>query len=215
MTRYNQPPASQGPELAEAVNRDASIMATFPDMDEARTAIEELGRHGIEGQRVTLRGPGADEAATDNTFEHRGDNARADAQLVGRWAKRVAIGAALGAVVGAVLGIPVGIVVLELSDADVTGGTIAGSAFLGALFLSTIFALVSHVYQLPGQPDAWELTFHEADQPVVVGVHSQEPNDIEGARTVFERLGALEIREVGSGDSSRQPVAPMNRSAEG
>jgi hypothetical protein len=211
MSNLTGPPASQGAELAEIRERDANIMATFPDLQEARTAIEELGRAGIEGQRVTLRGPGADEAAEQSRFQSPRDNAAADGRLIGRWASRVAVAAGIGAVFGALLGIPVGIVALEIIGEDVTWGTVIASAFFGALFLSTIFGLLAHVYQLPGQPHAWELTFQDTEGQAVVGVHSQAQDDITKARGVFEQLGALDIREVSAGRSARPTVESIGQ----
>ena len=197
-------PASQGAEFAEERTGEYSLLAAFPNMTLARDAIEALSRAGIEGQQITLRGPAADEAAEEGEFRHPADNAAADAGLISRWASRVAQGAAMGAVLGVILGVPVGIIGIELlTDNDVTFGTVAASAFLGALFLSTIFALVSHVYQLPAQTQAWELTFHDTwDSRNVVGVHVRTQEELETARNVLESMNAREIEVVEPGASA-------------
>ena len=60
---------------------------------------------------------------------------------------------------------------------------------------------------------AWELTFHDTDDTnVIVGVHSQDPNDAETARETFQRLGALDIRTAGPETTPGAAVSSMSRS---
>jgi hypothetical protein len=196
MQNSSQTNASQGPELTQYRLGRFNVVATFPNMHEARTAMESLGRAGIEGQRITLRGPAPDTAASEPVSP--ADNARADAAVFRRWLPVVLGGATTGSLIGAVLGVPVGFIVLSLIGEDVSFVSIAIASFMGSIFGAFIGGLIANMApEVDSQ--AWELSFHDdgAEEMAVVGVHTDDPKDVERARDVFDKLGALDVRDLG------------------
>jgi hypothetical protein len=177
-------------------------------MDEARTAIETLGRNGIEGQRVSLRGPAAEHATHEP--ERAPENYQADAAVFRRWVPVVVGGAITGAVIGAIVGLPVGLAVVSLfTDLGVSVESALISAFIGAMFGAFVGGLIAAMTPTL-DTQAWELSFHETGgEDAVVGVHSSDAAEVARARDVFERLGALEVREVGPEARPRPAVRAM------
>lgn len=187
--------ASQGAQFEQG----HSLEVTFADMEQARSAIVELGKAGIEGQHITLRGPAAESAAEEppTRLANRGP----DERLFAGWFERVAKGAAIGALVGTAVLTPVGIAVLLLMGESITVTSVTMMAVAGALGGSIVFGLIAQ-YSALGQQASWELTFHDYDGgDVTLVVSSDNDLDISRARNVLERSNGVDIRE-GSGQTS-------------
>lgn len=182
-------PASQGPQVTTQYALSTyNLLAAFNTLEDGRKAIETLGRAGVEAKHITLGGPAPDEAAI------REDTAEADKRMMTRWFSLSAEWAAVGAIVGAVVGIPVGLGVIASLDADVIFSNMLVAVLLGALFGGVISGLVGSMYSLQAG-DTWELTFQQtyADK-TIVGVHSNNAADIDKARDIFQKAGALSVR---------------------
>jgi hypothetical protein len=200
---------SQGPQVTTERHLSRhNVMGVFGSLEDARNAIEALGRAGIDGQHITLQGEAADEAAAQTE-----DVPAADARIMKRWFGTVAAWAVLGGILGAVLGIPVGYAFVEASGRDFTLPTAIGVAFLGALFISAIAGLVAAMYPMQ-DTEAWELAHHDAYQSTaIVGVHSANANEIATARYVLEGRHALMVRTAGPDEMPREAVRSAGRGA--
>jgi hypothetical protein len=198
-------PASHGPQITTSRRlENYNVLAAFRDMGQANGAIEALGLAGIEGEHVTLQGEAPDGATRGETLA---DTAAADRQLMGRWFGLSAVWGVVGAVLGLVAAIPVGIGVIELADENVTLAGVIGSALFGALFGGIIAWLIGIMYYGQGG-DAWELSYHKTYVgKAVVGVHSADPGQIDKARTVLQKHGAINVTTATGRIGPRDAVA--------
>jgi outer membrane lipoprotein SlyB len=189
-------PASQGPQITTHYHlAEYNVLAVYNSLDDARNAIESLGRAGIEGKHITLTGDEADHAAAQQ------NTARADAAVMKRWLRVDSVFAVVGAIIGAAAGLAIGIVV----DGGFGGAVVA--MFLGALFLGIICALIGVIYPIQAG-DTWELTFQESyGNRAIVGVHANKPDEVERARTIFLKTGAAQVRIASSSLSLDDAVA--------
>jgi hypothetical protein len=206
MEQRNERPASQGPQVTTQYRlADYNVLGVFNSMDDARRAIETLGRAGIEGKHITLTGDAPDEAAT------RAETAEADAALMSRWFRTNLAWGAVGAVIGALLGIPIGALVISVGlDSDITAENLFISALMGGIFLGIIAALIGVVYPMQAG-DTWELTYQKTyGDKAIVGVHSADPREVEKARDTMQKHGALNVRTA---DSQTRPQDAADRVA--
>ena len=182
-----------------------NVVATFPDMDTARKAMDALGRAGIEAEDISLLGQSAEEARSDPDTRLRDLDATADI------AKRAGAGAAAGGAVGALAGaaafvIPgVGPVIGMGLLAAAAGGTVAGASVGG---------MVGGVAGLSLEDD-WDLTFQESLRAgrVLLAVHAVDKDDVDKAAKVMEGEGADQLewidaegRKIEGGDRGSEPA---------
>lgn len=185
----NEKPASQGPQVTTQYHlADYNVLAAFHSLDQARPAIESLGRAGIEGKHITLGGDVADSAAV------RTNTAEADKHFLEHWMGIVAKWGVIGAVIGAVVGVPFGATAIAATGGDVTGGDLIAAAGFGAIGLAIVTVLVASISQIQAG-DTWELTFQGTyGDKVIVGVHSAKPEDVHKAREMLQTHGAINVR---------------------
>jgi hypothetical protein len=185
-------PASQGPQQLQRRLARFNVFAAFKEMPDARHALESLGRHGFEGEMLSLHGPGPDLAG------QRPDRAAADARVLKHWFATVAVWSAAGAFAGFLFGIPVGIIAIEaVLDRDLTFLGVLAGALLGALFIGTIAGLTATVWPVQAG-DTWELTFLEGyPDTAVVGVHTADRAQAERALRVLSAEKPLDVRITG------------------
>lgn len=108
-----------------------NVVATFPDMDKARHAVDALARAGIEAEDISLLGRPVEEARND------ADTRLRDMEDTGHIAKRAGADAVAGSDLGAVAGLAafavpgVGPVVGMGLLAAAAGGSVAGASVGG------------------------------------------------------------------------------------
>ena len=155
-----------------------NVVATFPDMEKARSAVDALASAGIEAEDMSLLGTEVDAARNDPDTKVR------DMEATGAIAKRVGTGAAAGTALGALAGaatfaIPgVGPVIGAGMLAAVIGGGVAGGSVGG---------MVGGVAGVSLEED-WDLTFNESIRAgrTLVAVHAAEKSDVAKAAKVLE-----------------------------
>ncbi len=166
-----------------------NVVATFADMEQARSAVEALDNAGIEGEDISLLGTQVEEARKDPDTKLR------DMEATQTIAKRAGAGAAAGTAVGALAGVAafaipgVGPVLGAGMLAAVIGGSVAGASVGG---------MVGGVAGVSMEED-WDLTFNESIRAgrVLVAVHAAEKGDVDKAAEVFEKEGADQINWLG------------------
>ena len=167
-----------------------NVVATFPDMEAARDALDALGRAGIEAEDISVLGQSVEEARSDPDTRLRDLDATADI------AKKAGAGAAAGGALGALAGaaafvIPgVGPVIGMGLLAAAAGGTVAGASVGG---------MVGGVAGLSLEDD-WDLTFQESlrEGRVLVAVHATDRADVDKAAKVFEQEKADKLEWIDS-----------------
>jgi hypothetical protein len=155
-----------------------NVVATFPDMESARGAVDALARAGIEAEDISILGRAIEEARNDVDTRLR------DMEATGEIAKRAGTGVAAGSTLGALAGVAafaipgVGPVVGGGILAAVVGGSIAGGSVGG---------MVGGVAGLSLEDD-WDLTFQESIRAgrVLVAVHAADKDDVDKAAKVLE-----------------------------
>ncbi len=160
----------------EDVRARHNVVAAVADLDQARTLIESLGKHRIEGTNISLLG--AYRPAPGDDVDPAAEDDPATSAAKGSAAGAV-IGAGLGAATATVLAIP-GV-----------GPVIAGG--LWAVLGGTAGAIVGAANKI-ALADAWEHTFEAVRSGnFAVGVHSDDPEDVERAEHVMMNAGPLAI----------------------
>ena len=157
------------------------LVATFRSPAEARTAIEALEHHGVDGVEIDVPPPprsAARQPADRRTLLHVG----------GRAGKGIVVGAVVGAAIFAVVGVV--FVVIGWPVALLAGLALAGAAIGGTA--GAFIGLERGV----GMSEGWEQTFHEPRTTAVpVEVHATSAAEIDTARRVLEGQGPLELHE--------------------
>lgn len=155
-----------------------NVVATFPDMEAARNAVEALTRAGIPNEDISLLGRQVEEE------RHDPDTRIRDLEATTEVAKRAGAGVAAGGVLGGLAGLAafaipgVGPVVGSGILAAVVGGSVAGASVGG---------MVGGVAGVSLEED-WDLTFHDSIRAgrVLVAVHAAAKDDVDTAAKVLE-----------------------------
>ncbi|MDQ6797335.1 MAG: hypothetical protein M3011_04810 [Actinomycetota bacterium] len=155
-----------------------NVVATFPDMEAARSALDDLTSAGIEAEDISLLGRAVDEARNETDTRLR------DMEATGEIAKRAGTGVAAGSAIGALAGVAafaipgVGPVIGGGILAGVIGGGIAGGSVGG---------MVGGVAGLSLEDD-WDLTFQDSIRAgrVLLAVHAADKDDVEKAAEILK-----------------------------
>ena len=168
-----------------------NVVAAFGSLDQARQALLDLERSGIEAANISVLGKGA-ENAEDISAHHTG---AADTGIMGDTMKGAAIGGATGIAAGGIAGFLAGALAFAIPGVGPAIGTgiwlsTVGGAVLGG-GLGGYWGILSN---LPANPDA-DFTYEEAFQSgkVLVAVHSEDPAELEKARGVLKQAGPLRM----------------------
>lgn len=162
-----------------------NVVATFPDMEKARSAVEALGRAGIEAEDISLLGRAVDEARSNPDTRLR------DLEASTEIAKRAGVGAAAGTALGALAGVAAFVIP---GVGPVVGTGILGAALAGSMAGGGVGGMVGGVAGLSLEDD-WDLTFQDSIRAgrVLVAVHATDKSDVEKAAEVLEGEGADEL----------------------
>jgi hypothetical protein len=172
------------------------VVGRAPDLDHARTVLQELQNHGVDAADLRLAGTAAREAE-HHALDDEGRD-QLDARAVGHIGRRVGSGAVVGALGGGIVGAVGGFLA--------TSGDVAGNltlflvvvlvfAALGAWVAATVTATASMGYD-----DTWQLTFDglpegPAEAATWVAVRVHDDDDAADARQVFARKGITAVEE--------------------
>jgi hypothetical protein len=168
---------------------DRTVVATFPNLDQARHAIEELGSQAIRGDEISFLG---EEAAT----QPGPDGMTVDARVSRRVPERVVAGAVIGGALGAVLSVPAALMAAGPTSLDLNLGTLPAAFFLTTFCLSVVGALAGYVSSLRAR-EAGLLSVHPASNRLaIVGVHTDEREELRKATEVLRQQRPLELYYV-------------------
>jgi hypothetical protein len=182
-------PASQGHRITDGEFSAYNVVAEFPDLESARLGIDALSRGTIEADKISMRGPAADEAASQT------DTVTADSRIARYLTSRVGTGAVAGTLAGAVFGLVMGAMADAVFGVDVSAGVLLAVALFGAVGFGAIGGFLAGMSSLQ-MAEPWELTFHDARGRAVVGVHSENPEDIDRAESILEQQNPLAMYRV-------------------
>jgi hypothetical protein len=180
-------PVSQGTRVAAGRLSRHNVVVEVPNREAARGAIEQLGRIGVEADKVSISGPGVQEGP-----QTRSGAKDVDARLLRYMAIRVAVAATVGLVLGALLGL-LGALLLPYES---TGENILVVVVGAAILVSTLFALTASMFFLsPAMP--WETTFLPSGSGAMfVGFHSEEAEDADRAERILRLAGHHNVRRI-------------------
>jgi len=185
---------SQGPRITGGEFSAYNVVAEFPDLRTARGAIDALSRATIEADSISLLGPAAEEAAGQT------QTGAADTKIARYLSSRVGTGTVAGALAGAVAGLLIGAIAGGVVGADVSAGMLLAVMLFGAVGFGAIGGFLAGMSSLQ-MAEPWELTFHDARGRALVGVHSDNPEDIDLSEQVLEQrdpLGMYRVRPDGT-----------------
>lgn len=182
-------PASQGPRVTGSEFSAYNIVAEFPDLESARTAIDALSRGTIEADRISMMSPAANDAAGQT------DIGSADTPLARFLSTRVGSGALAGGLGGAIAGLLLGGFAAGFLGADVSAGMLLAVMFFGAIGFGAIGGFLAGMSSLQ-TPEPWKLTFYDERGQALVGVHSEKPEEIDLATNILERQNPLRLYRV-------------------
>jgi hypothetical protein len=182
--------------------REHNVVATFPDMGTARSAMKEVSQSGIDANNVSLLGREAEENAVANDTRER------DFEVVGDIGKKTAEGAAVGGVVGSAIAGAAAFLIPGVGP--VVGVGIWAAAAGGALAGGTVGGMVGGISALPLNED-WELTYEDSVRKgrVLVAVHTNDSDEAEQAAKIFEDGSAENVQRL---DSEGRPAEQSSSS---
>lgn len=169
-------------DTEEAPLKAHNITACFPDLLNARRAMDSLERAGINGSRISLLGPAAEAAAG------KADTKQADEELGEEALWATVGGAATGAGVGGAVGLLAGAASFAIPGVGPAVGAGIWAATLGGAAAGTGVGFTAGAMANLQQSEAWELTLQEVGEGhVVVGVHTDDPGEYERAVRALQR----------------------------
>ena len=165
-----------------------NVMAVMPDMETARSAYASIERSGIESEKISLLGPGVEEAAAQPNDEAQ------DAGVAADTVKGAAVGSAVGGVTGGVAGALAGLAAFAIPGVGpVIGAGIWAATIGGAIAGASVGGVIGGVTHLP-TGEAWELTYQSVREGrVLVVVHSDSQAEIDTVAKDLQKAGALRI----------------------
>jgi hypothetical protein len=168
------------------------VLATFPDMETARRAVQALQTAGIEATQISLFGPAADEARESL------DVREADSRFAGVMWRRTWIGGLIGAVIGAAFGAVGAAIVLRGAGPGAVG--VFWAAVVGAAVLGLGTGAATGATSSAQMSRAWELTFHTV-LPGEVGVafYTDRRREADRAEHVLRRLEPTQLERFETG----------------
>jgi hypothetical protein len=171
-----------------------NVVAVFRDMEAASEAVRSLETHGVEGGKVSLLGPGAEEAEAET------DTVSRDTRVSGDVGKRVATGAAAGGALGGTAGVLAGAAAFAIPGVGpVIGAGVLAAAIGGAVAGAGVGGVVGGISGLE-MGEAGELTYESLKAGrVVVAVHSEDQEEASSVEEVLAGKDPLEVHRFDAG----------------
>ena len=165
-----------------------NVVAEFPDMDAAGSAVDALEKSGVDGSEISLLGRAVEEAAGQT------DTIERDAAVADRIGKRAVAGAAAGTAAGGVTGFLAGLAAFAIPGiGPVVGAGVWAATAAGAVAGGAVGGVLGGVSSVD-MTEAWELT-QEAVRAghVMVGVHSGDEDHVNRGAEVLRSRDPLRM----------------------
>jgi hypothetical protein len=165
-----------------------NLLATFGDLDAARSAMAALERHGVDGDDISLLGPAPAEADREDTSDRDGALSR---QVL----KGTATGGGIGTIAGGLAGVAAFAIpgVGPFIGTGILAGVLAGAVGGGA-----VGGVAGGVSQLQTGED-WELTHADMREGrSVVAVHADNRHDLDRAADALKSCTPLRLEHFGA-----------------
>jgi hypothetical protein len=167
-----------------------NVLGVVADLEHARSVITDLERGGIDGNKISLLGRSADDAAEPD----RRETGEQDAALAAEAGKSAGVGAAAGAGVGGVVGFLAGAAAFGIPGVGPAVGAGIWASTLGGAAFGTGVGLLQGGIAGVKESEAWQLTFSSVkDGKAVVGVHAEDESHIDTAERILSEHGAQQI----------------------
>jgi hypothetical protein len=167
-----------------------NVLGVVTDLEQAREVITAFERHGIDGNKISLLGRQAEEAAQPD----RRETGQQDAALASEAGKSAGVGAAAGAGVGGVIGFLAGAAAFGIPGVGPAVGAGIWATTLGGAAFGTGVGLLQGGIAGVKESEAWQLTFNSVkDGKAVVGVHAEDEGHIDAAEKVLTEHGAERV----------------------
>jgi hypothetical protein len=164
-----------------------NLLATFGDLDQARKAVQQLERAGIEAGDVVLHGA--------ETPPATGAVAREQDVEVTKHVAKWALG---GAIVGGIVSAALLVLVINLIGVEPRLAASVGAAIAGFLFGGAVVGFWTGAKEIPVNAEALEGTFgRSVDGTVAVAVHTGDAGLATKAEDVLRSLDPTELRRYG------------------
>ena len=159
-----------------------SVVASFESPAAAKSAMAALERSGVPTRAIHV--------ISEAPELTRAGNARAD-EAAARWATdRIVVGALLGAAVGALAGALILVLAVEDPGTYAWIGTLAGSAFAGAI----IGAFISFGTAAPRTPAAWRTYELRHAEEVCIAVRPSRGHSVEEVSAALATEGGRDVQ---------------------
>jgi hypothetical protein len=167
-----------------------NVLATFSSMEEARDVIAALERRGVDGNKISLLGRQAEEAARPDERQ----TGEKDAGLAADAGKSAGTGAAAGGAIGGAVGFLAGAAAFGIPGVGPAVGAGIWATTLGGAAFGTGVGLLQGGIAGVKESEAWQLTYASVQEgKVIVGVHAEDEDLVAGAEEVFREHGGTSI----------------------
>ncbi|HEX9995062.1 MAG TPA: hypothetical protein VGB14_19215 [Acidimicrobiales bacterium] len=164
-----------------------NLLATFGDLTQARKAMQQLERAGVEAGDIVLHG--------GDTAPATGAAAREQDVAVTKHVAKWAIG---GAVIGGIVSGAILVLVINLIGVEPRMPASVASFIAGFLFGGAIVGFWTGGKEIPVNAEALEDTFgRRVDGTVAVAVHTDDAGLAGKAEDVLRGLGSADVRRYG------------------
>jgi hypothetical protein len=166
-----------------------NLVAIVESLDQARDTLNKLQKQGLEAAKTSLLGPAAEDAKEER------DPTPKDAAVIGDVTKATAVGSVAGGAAGGLAGFVAGLAAFAIPGIGPAVGTGLWISTLGGAVLgSGVGGMVGGVSSI-NAGEAWELTYELQGGRALVGVHSDDPKDIERSREVLRGEEIVSVAE--------------------
>jgi hypothetical protein len=167
-----------------------NVLATFADMDTVRDVIAALEHRGVDGNKISLLGRRAEDAAEQTTRE----TGESDAEMSADAGRSAGIGAAAGAGVGGAVGFLAGAAAFGIPGVGPAIGAGIWATTLGGAAFGTGVGLLQGGIAGVKESEAWKLTYDSVREgKVVLGVHAEDEDLIATAEDVLRDHGGAGV----------------------
>jgi outer membrane lipoprotein SlyB len=161
---------------------DHNVVGTFPDLDAARNAIQELNDAGIDADDISMLGKQVEDVSSDPDTRLRDMETTAD--LAQKAAKTATIGSVVGGIAGAAAFLIPGL-------GPVIGAGIWAAAGGGAIAGGVVGGMMGAIEATELGPE-WEVSYGDPlrEGKVLVAVHARDDQQAQKAADVLGKEGA-------------------------
>jgi hypothetical protein len=168
-----------------------NVAAVFGDMEAARAAIESLELAGVEANNISLLGRAGEEATARSSTSAGEESER---EFAADAAKSAGTGAAVGAGVGGLTGFLAGAAAFGIPGIGPAVGAGIWATTIGGAAAGAGVGFTAGGVSGVKESEAWALTYENVSEGrVMVGVHSEEPDQVNTAEEVLQGADPIQI----------------------